>query len=548
MSFFRLVRREMQGSLPRLGFMSALGGISTAAILASVNAGAQSAEAGEADLWSASLFLIAVVLFIKTQHYILIVATAESEAIVHRLRVRILDEVRQSELISLDEIGRSEVIAAVTEDTATLTQAASVLAFMVQGVVLIVFVALYVAYLSIIAFVLSVIIIGTASALYHSKAQERIEGTREAAKWERQLVARMTDILAGFKEIRLNSARSEELMDAVHEVSRRAANVKIYTKSESLKQLVFSQSAMYMLLGAIVFVVPTFSDSVAAGSITKNTMAVLFVVGACFGVMQMVAMLAAADAAARHIEQLEEKLRAAITAAPLDPQAARSSFAAIEMRNVAFRYPDRASDAGFQIGPLDFTLKAGELVFVTGGNGSGKSTFMKVLAGLYAPVAGEIALDGATIDDSTRPPYRSLITAIFSDYHLFHRLFGIPAPAQSKVDGLLRKLELEHKTSVVDGNFSTLDLSGGQRKRLALLVALLEKRPILLLDEWAANQDPHYRRRFYQEILPALSGSGVAVVVVTHDDFYLDELRLPARRLRMDDGRFVSSNSVENVR
>jgi putative pyoverdin transport system ATP-binding/permease protein len=547
MSFFRLVRREMQSSLPRLGFMSALGGISTAAILASVNAGAQSAEAGEVDLWSASLFLIAVLLFIKTQHYILIATTAESESIIHRLRVRILDQVRQSELISLDAIGRSEIIAAVTEDTATLTQAANLLAFMVQGVVLIVFVALYVAYLSIIAFVLSVVIIGSASALYHSKNHERIEGAREAAKWERLLIARMTDILEGFKEIRLNSVRSDELISAVREVSRRAANVKIYTQSESLKQLVFSQSAMYLLLGAIVFVVPTFSESMTPGSITKNAMAVLFVVGACFGVMQMVAMLAAADAAARHLEKLEKELRATIIASADGTQVARSRFETIELRDVIFRYPDRPSEPGFQIGPLNFSLKAGQLVFITGGNGSGKSTFLKVLAGLYTPAAGEIVLDGAAINESTKEIHRSLITAVFSDYHLFHRLFGIAEPEQAEIDALLRQFELEQKTRVVDGEFNTLDLSGGQRKRLALIVGLLEKRPILLLDEWTANQDTPFRRRFYQEVLPELSRSGLTMIIVTHDDYSLDELTLPARRLRMDAGRFVSLNSVENV-
>jgi putative ATP-binding cassette transporter len=539
MSFFRLVRREMLGSLPRLGFMSALGGVSTAAILASVNAGAQSAQAGEANLWLAALFLIALVLFIKTQHYIQIVTTAETEAIVHRLRVRILDDVRQPELIPLDEIGRTEIIAAVTEDTATLTQAANLLAIMVQGVVLIVIVALYVAYLSLVALILSVVIIGAASVLYHARSRERIAGAREAAKWERQLIAGMTDILDGFKEIRLNSARSEALMDAVREVSRHAANVKIYAQSEGLKQLVFSQSAMYVLLAAIVFVVPTFSHSMAPGSVTKNTMAVLFVVGACFGVIHLLAMLPAADAAARHIEQLEEKLRATIlaatTAAPVRP----SGFETIEMRDVVFRYPDRPSDPGFQIGPLNFTLKVGELVFVSGGNGSGKSTFMKLLAGLYSPAAGEIALDGAPIDDARKEPYRSLMTAVFPDYHLFHRLFGIPAPARAEIDELLWKFELENKTRVVNGVFSTLDLSDGQRKRLALLVGLLEKRPILLLDEWAANQDPRYRRRFYEQVLPELSRSGVTVVVVTHDDRYLDDLRLPARRLRMDEGRFV---------
>jgi putative ATP-binding cassette transporter len=386
---------------------------------------------------------------------------------------------------------------------------------------------------------LSVVIIGAASVLYHARSRERIAGAREAAKWERQLIAGMTDILDGFKEIRLNSARSEALMDAVREVSRHAANVKIYAQSEGLKQLVFSQSAMYVLLAAIVFVVPTFSHSMAPGSVTKNTMAVLFVVGACFGVIHLLAMLPAADAAARHIEQLEEKLRATImaatTAAPVRP----SGFETIEMRDVVFRYPDRPSDPGFQIGPLNFTLKVGELVFVSGGNGSGKSTFMKLLAGLYSPAAGEIALDGAPIDDARKEPYRSLMTAVFPDYHLFHRLFGIPAPARAEIDELLWKFELENKTRVVNGVFSTLDLSDGQRKRLALLVGLLEKRPILLLDEWAANQDPRYRRRFYEQVLPELSRSGVTVVVVTHDDRYLDDLRLPARRLRMDEGRFV---------
>jgi putative ATP-binding cassette transporter len=539
MSFFQLVRREMQGSLPRLGFMSALGGISTAAILASVNAGAQSVEAGKADILSASLFLVALVLFIKTQHYVLIVTTAESESIVHRLRVRILDAVRQSELISLDEIGRAEIIAAVTEDTATLTQAANLLAFMVQGTVLIFFVALYVAYLSFIAFVLSVIIIGAASALYHSGNQDRIDGAREAANWERRFFARMSDVLDGFKEIRLNNPRSEELIASVRDVSRQAANVKIHTQGESLRQLVISQSAMYLLLGVIVFIVPAFSSSVSGGSITKNAMAVLFVVGACYGVMQTVAMLAAADAAAQRMEQLEERLRSTIISPAGGTQAARPGFSAIELRNVVFHYPDKPAGPGFQVGPLNFTLKSGDLVFVTGGNGSGKSTFLKVLAGLCAPTSGEIALDGMTIDDAATEDYRSLMTAIFSDYHLFHRLFGIAAPARAEVDALLRKLELEHKTTIIDGVFNTLDLSGGERKRLALLVGLLEKRPVLLLDEWAANQDPHYRRRFYQEILPELNGSGLTIVVVTHDENYLDDPKLSARKLRMDEGRFV---------
>ena len=530
----------MQGSLPRLVAMSALGGISNAAILAAINTGAQAAESNQTNLWSASLFLISLLLFIKTQHYVLVVTTAESEAIIHRLRVRLLDEVRRSELRSLEGIGRSEIVAAITKDTATLTQAANVLAFGAQGIVLVFFVAIYVAYLSLLAFALSIIIVGAAGVLFHSKSHQLAEGMRAAAEWETKLYERMMDLLDGFKEVKLNSARSEDLIQDIAEVSRLAANVKIRTHSENLKRLVFSQAAMYILLGAIVFVVPAFNDATRNASITQNTTALLFVVGTCFGLMQTISMLTAANAAADHIERLETRLRSATVSTQIATVELPKRFDAIEMCNIVFRYADSSSEAGFQIGPIDFTLRSGDLVFISGGNGSGKSTFLKVLAGLYSPASGTITVDGVGVDDNTREVYRALITAVFSDYHLFQRLYGIPDPDPADVDRLLMEFQLNEKTSLIEGGFRTLDLSGGQRKRLALLVGLLEKRPILLLDEWTANQDPEYRRKFYDDLLPALKQAGATVVVVTHDDRYLSEFQLPARKLRMDEGRMIA--------
>ena len=288
-----------------------MGGMSTAAILVSVNAGAQSAEVGKADPWSAALFLNALILCVKTQSYIFIAATAESGAIVHRIRVRILDEVRQVELSTIEAIGRSEIVRAVTEDAATLTQASNVLAFGLQNVALVVFVAIYVAYLSPIAFLLSVIIISVASVLYYAKTTERAKDLREASRWETQLVTRMSDLLEGFKEVRMNSARSNDLIDTIDEESRRAANIKIFARSENFKQWVFWNGALYLLLGAITFVIPIFG-SVDPASTTKNTMAVVFIMGTCFGLMQTMSTLATADVATEHIARLEEKLRAAI--------------------------------------------------------------------------------------------------------------------------------------------------------------------------------------------------------------------------------------------
>ncbi len=543
MSFIQLIRREMHGSLPKLLFMSGLGGVSNASILAAINSGVQDAGNGQKPgLWAAALFLVALFLFMKTQEFVTITATAEIEAIIHKLRLRLMDMIRRSELLELEKIGRSRIVAAVTSDTAVLTQASNMLCFTIQGAVLVFFVGLYVAYLSIAAFLLTVVIVGGAGTIFHYKNKRLAAQKSESAAWERRLFERLTDFLNGFKEVRLNKARSDGLYADAADVSKTAANIKIRTQAETFKMIVTSQISMYVLLGAVVFVAPNLSDSLGGSSIAKATTALLFVVGACFGLVQSIPILLNANSAADRIAHLEGALETALVSVEPREITVRKRFDKIEMQNIVFRYTDRFSDTVFKIGPIDFTLNSGDLVFITGGNGSGKSTFLRVLSGLYPPDSGEIYVDGVRINDNTRDDYRALISAIFFDYHLFQRLYGIDDPDPVELDNLFRKFKLEDKTSLTNGEFRTLDLSGGQRRRLALIVSMLEKRPIMLLDEWTAEQDPEYRRKFYDELLPEMLRAGATIIVITHDDRYLDELHLPARRIRMDEGRIVEQH------
>jgi putative ATP-binding cassette transporter len=154
-----------------------------------------------------------------------------------------------------------------------------------------------------------------------------------------------------------------------------------------------------------------------------------------------------------------------------------------------------------------------------GGNGSGKTTFLKVLAGLYAPTVGALMVDGELVSERNLQDYRELFGAIYNDFHLFRKLYGVPAEAAA-IEAELDRMRIIDKVTYGADGFSTLDLSSGQRKRIAMAVLLLEDRPILIFDEWAAEQDPDFRRFFYEALLPELKARGRTLVVATHDDRY----------------------------
>ncbi|MEV0251610.1 ATP-binding cassette domain-containing protein [Nocardia sp. NPDC050712] len=180
-------------------------------------------------------------------------------------------------------------------------------------------------------------------------------------------------------------------------------------------------------------------------------------------------------------------------------------------------------DEGFHLGPLDLVFEPGQISFVVGGNGSGKSTLAKIVTGLYVPRSGRLSLNGEQIDHENIEWFRQNSSAVFTDFHLFEDYLGFDRPdLDGEVRRYLDELQISHKVTVENGRLSTLDLSQGQRKRLALLTALLEDRAIYVFDEWAADQDPKFRDVFYREILLDLKQRGKTVIVITHDDRYFD--------------------------
>jgi len=212
----------------------------------------------------------------------------------------------------------------------------------------------------------------------------------------------------------------------------------------------------------------------------------------------------------------------------------------LELRDVHYAFPAVDGSKPFALGPVNLSIAQGEIVFIVGENGGGKTTLIKLLLGLYAPQGGEIILNGAPVMAENRDDYRQLFTTIFADYYLFDELVQGDQEIPEDANRYLERLEIAHKVTIRDGAFSTTDLSTGQRKRLALLNAWLEERPVLVFDEWAADQDPAFRRIFYTELLPELKYLGKTIIVISHDDRYFD---VADQLVRMEAGRVISEKA-----
>lgn len=281
-----------------------------------------------------------------------------------------------------------------------------------------------------------------------------------------------------------------------------------------------------------------------AGAISGAVIVLLYVKGP---VAQLAAALPAFDQARisfRRIAELSVELdhhepNIAIDAT-IGHEPKSSVITAIELRGVTYVFPAKGDTAPFVLGPIDLAIQAGELLFIVGENGSGKTTLIKLLLGLYAPQQGSILLDREPVTSESRDDYRQLFTTIFSDYYLFDDLASGMLPEEAEPH--LRRLGIAHKVKLDGDRFTTTDLSTGQRKRLALVQAYLERRPVIVTDEWAADQDPEFRRVFYEELLPELKAQGKTLIVISHDDRYF---HVADRIVRMANGQIVEDHLIQ---
>ncbi|MBF0259228.1 MAG: cyclic peptide export ABC transporter [Desulfamplus sp.] len=486
------------------------------------------------------MFAISFAIAVIGKHYALTESTRIAEIIISKIRVRIADKIRNSELLFLENIGKAEVYTLITQNTNLISESVVVIINSCQSAIVLVCCLFYIGYLSKLAFFTTLIAIcaGIFTFILHQKAID--SELRETTLKETKFFEMLYNTLDGFKELKMNRKKSEEYAGCLQVVADETEELKIKTGFRFVIEIMFSQVFFYTLLAVIVFLLPKF-DYLSGSILTRVTTAILFVIGPANMVVTAIPLITRANIAVENIYSLEQRLDEASRPYKIDkvvPVKKFDSFKKIEFDNIIFSYLDENNTPLFTLGPLNMSVNQGETLFIVGGNGSGKSSMMKLLSGLYYPVSGNIIFDGTPINKITYPAYRELFSVIFGDFHLFDKLYGLDDIDEDQVLQLLKVMQLDRKTDFVDRGFTNINLSTGQRKRLAMIIALLEKRPVCLFDEWAADQDPIFREFFYTTLLQQMKKDGKTVIAVSHDDRYF---HLADRIIKMEYGKFIDA-------
>jgi putative pyoverdin transport system ATP-binding/permease protein len=541
MEFFRFLEKESKALDRRLMILGIIAGMLNMFIIFTLTVAAGKATQSESNLKELAMVAFALAAYWLSEGTLMRHMTVIVEEIVEKVRVRIVHKIRNSDLASIEQIGRAPPFNVVSMHATTISRAAGGVISGFTSLVLLCWAFLIILYLSVTAFLILIGALGFILLMLKMNQARIGAGLTAAVGEDNKFVHGFGHLIDGFKELKMNSAKFHDFLD--DHLEPLAARAKEFRTDAGLvlnRSILLATASLFFVLAALIFLLPVLSPG-EVPKLIKITTFVVFIFGPLGQVVGFYPFLNEGVASIREIQRVEKLLDSIYEHGLADPSydtKAPVVFNALRCHGLAFSYRDEHGQSSFSLEPLDFELSKGEMVFITGGNGSGKSTFLKVLAGLYQPASGSITVNGAPIGRDDRQSYRDLYSAIFSDFHLFDRVYGVKDVDQDRLRNLFEMTELSLKTSIVDRQITTVDLSSGQRKRLALVLSLLEDKPILLLDEWAAEQDPQFRRKFYREILPWLKQQEKTVVAVTHDDDHYD---VADRILKMQYGNFVRS-------
>jgi len=463
-------------------------------------------------------FTLALVLYIFGRKFVQMSLIKLTRKAVFEIRMGLFEKIFSTSYQKFEKINRGRIYTVLNEDVGTVGESTNMFVMLITSIFTALCAFLYLATIAFWATTITLILIATLAAVYYF-VSESTNKFYEEARDTRNVFMRLTNgMIDGFKEISLHRNKKLEYKADVAE----AAN--IYKEKISIAGIRFlyaflvGESLFIILLGAISFALPKLFPDILETTIMSFIIVLLYLIGPINRILGAVPAIMQLKIAWNRIHQFLDEIPSNLDL-NAEPEPLHAHVNTITAEGLTFKYED-AGKTTFGVGPINFDASAGEIIFIIGGNGSGKTTLAKLITGLYEPDEGEIKINDELVKGSQLSEYFS---TVFSPAHLFDKLYNVDLEGRTEeIQRYLEILDLDKKVTIKEKIYSTINLSGGQRKRLSLLQCYLENSPIYLFDEWAADQDPEYRNFFYRTLLPQMKAKGKIIIAITHDDHYFD--------------------------
>lgn len=468
------------------------------------------------QLWLMIYFVLCVLLYAIGQKIVRAKLIHITNDLVYQKRSGIVQAILHSSYERFEKIGTGRIQTALNNDTETISNFAGVVTLGFTNLVTLLCCFVYLSSINFISFIVSLFIVVAAATLYS------IVGKKSRVLWEETRSLQdvffefINDILYGFKELAVNhkkrSGFSEDMFESSHVYkSKRIKADVMFTNVFIIGELIFTA-----VIGAVLFIYPMVFKNLDITMIRNYVFIYMYMTAPVRGILNSIPNIISIRVSWQRLNDFLNEINETIRDVKVDITIPKQ--VELSLMDVEYEYVDE--DTRFKVGTIDYSFKNGTIYFITGGNGSGKSTLANLITGLYSPSKGKIYVNEREVNSRE---LGEMFTFVFSDYYVFRKLYGIDVDSKKEeITELLSRLHLSDKLQIEADSFSTLNLSTGQKKRLALLVCCLEDKSVYLFDEWASDQDPEFRRFFYTELLPELKNRGKCVIVITHDDAYFE--------------------------
>ncbi|MDR3299550.1 MAG: ATP-binding cassette domain-containing protein [Candidatus Accumulibacter sp.] len=485
------------------------------------------------------LFVLCLAGLYKCLQVSMRISSSVSRDLVTGFEVRICEKISQTSYAYFKRLDSGAIYEAITGSKDIINESSIMLPIFISGLTMLLCSLIFSLFISVIGMLSVLVVMGGAAAVFFYSDKRFIQALMVYRDAVTKFQGALKDVVLGFTELKMNEARRLSLFDElIRPFSGEVVSRRVLADGHRVQNTVMYGLMVYFPVGALLFILPH-SGLMNVEQCVKIVAITLFSTIPLIGLLSFMPLAARSAFIVRNLENFEAKLDAerdkdSVAVSVMPP------FEELRIENARYVYPDtNGSVKPFDLDVKHFSLKKGELVILCGGNGSGKSTFMRALSGLEPFSEGDVFLNGQPLAALSAADYRACFSVLFPDFHIFSGLFGIAPPAE-RVHSLLQRMALSGKVKydAETRRFSTTALSSGQRKRLALLCAILEDRPVLLFDEVAADFDHHFREMFYRELLPELKREGRTLVVISHDNRYFS---VADRVMTLEYGRFVAS-------